>query len=87
MARLPVKRAWLVVAIVVGSFAAAELAPPTKVGPYVRTLLAQQDEPSSPRARAPVTFLQVNDVYSLVAVDGLGGLARVATLKQSRTRS
>ena len=35
-----------------------------------------------PRAQAPVTFLQLNDVYSMVPIDGLGGLARVATLKQ-----
>ena len=35
-----------------------------------------------PRVEAPVTFLQLNDVYSLVPIDGLGGLARVATLKQ-----
>jgi 5'-nucleotidase len=35
-----------------------------------------------PRTQAPVTFLQLNDVYSLVPIDGLGGLARVATQKQ-----
>jgi 2',3'-cyclic-nucleotide 2'-phosphodiesterase (5'-nucleotidase family) len=35
------------------------------------------------RAAASVTFLQINDVYTMVPVDGLGGLARVATLKQS----
>src|SRR5262245_52594846 len=45
-------------------------------------VFAQQEEPSSPRAVAPLTFLQVNDVYSTTPVDGLGGLARVATLKQ-----
>lgn len=39
------------------------------------------EEPSSPRARAPLTILQINDVYSTLPVDGLGGLARVATLK------
>ncbi len=43
---------------------------------------AQQEEPSSPRARAPLTILQVNDVYSTTPIDGAGGLARVATLKQ-----
>jgi len=49
-----------------------------------RTVFAQPEEPSSPRARAPVTFLQINDVYTMapVPVDDLGGLARVATLKQ-----
>jgi 5'-nucleotidase len=35
-----------------------------------------------PRTQAPVTFLQLNDVYSLVPIDGLGGLARVATQKR-----
>ncbi len=42
----------------------------------------QQEEPGSPRANAPLTILQINDVYSTVPVDGAGGLARVATLKQ-----
>jgi len=45
-------------------------------------VLAQQEEPSSPRAAAPLTILQINDVYSTVPVDGAGGLARVATVKQ-----
>jgi 5'-nucleotidase / UDP-sugar diphosphatase len=45
-------------------------------------LHAQQEEPTSPRASTPVTFLQINDVYTTVPIDGLGGLARVATLKQ-----
>jgi len=44
-------------------------------GPYV-------EEPSAPRARAPLTILQINDVYSTVPVDGIGGLARVASLKR-----
>ena len=48
----------------------------------VGTEFAQQEEPSSPRARAPLTILQLNDVYSATPVDGTGGLARVATLKQ-----
>ena len=43
---------------------------------------AQQAEPGSPRYRAPLTFLQLNDVYSTQPVDGMGGLARVATFKQ-----
>src|SRR6476661_6071517 len=43
---------------------------------------AQQEEATSPRASTPVTFLQINDVYSTIPIDGLGGLARVATLKQ-----
>jgi 5'-nucleotidase len=40
------------------------------------------EEPSAPRARAPLTILQINDVYSTVPIDGVGGLARVATLKR-----
>ena len=51
---------------------------PAEAGHYV---LSAQTEPH-PRNRAPVTFLQINDVYSTVPVDGLGGLARVATLKR-----
>ena len=43
---------------------------------------AQQEEPGAPRANAPVTFLQINDVYQTVPVDGVGGLARVATIKR-----
>lgn len=49
---------------------------PADAGPRVR---AQE---LGPRAQAAVTFLQLNDVYSLVPIDGLGGLARVATQKQ-----
>ena len=43
---------------------------------------AQPEEPGSPRARTPVTFLQINDVYATAPVDGAGGLARVAALKR-----
>jgi 5'-nucleotidase len=43
---------------------------------------AQQEEPTSPRRQAPLTILQINDVYSTTPVDGLGGLARVATIKK-----
>ena len=43
---------------------------------------AQQEEPTSPRRQAPITILQINDVYSTVPIDGLGGLARVATIKK-----
>ena len=45
--------------------------------------LAQRDDPGSPRANAPLTIMQLNDVYSITPVDGAGGLARVATLKQT----
>src|SRR5262245_57073134 len=46
----------------------------------------QPDDPGAPRTGAPLTILQINDVYSTVPVDGAGGLARVATLKQRLTR-
>lgn len=49
---------------------------------FNRAALGQQEEPSSPRTHAPLTILQINDVYSTVPVDGAGGLSRVATLKQ-----
>ena len=52
-----------------------------------RPVAAQQaDEVGAPRLAAPLTILQINDVYSTVPVDGAGGLARVATLKQKLTR-
>jgi len=51
---------------------------------FSRTLFAQQhDEVGSPRLSAPLTILQLNDVYSTVPVDGAGGLARVAALKRT----
>ncbi len=43
---------------------------------------AQFEEPSSPRLQSTLTILQINDVYSTVPVDGLGGVARVATIKK-----
>lgn len=50
---------------------------------WAQPALAQFEEPSSPRLKAPLTILQINDVYSTVPVDNLGGLARVATLKKT----
>ena len=41
----------------------------------------QPDALGAPRAAAPLTLLQINDVYSTVPIDGIGGLARVAALK------
>jgi 2',3'-cyclic-nucleotide 2'-phosphodiesterase (5'-nucleotidase family) len=41
-----------------------------------------QQEDVHPRNTAPLTILQINDVYSTVPVEGAGGLARVATLKR-----
>jgi len=72
------RRLWIPVALIVG-FVGSGFGPP-KGGHYVLT--AQQEESTSPRASTPVTFLQINDVYSTVPIDGVGGLARVATLKQ-----
>lgn len=43
-------------------------------------LRAQTIDETHPRTTAPVTLLQINDVYSTVPIDGRGGLARVATL-------
>jgi 5'-nucleotidase len=51
-------------------------------GGAITPLAAQYDQPGAPRAAAAFTILQINDVYSTVAVDGAGGLARVATLKR-----
>ncbi len=45
-------------------------------------VLRAQDDLGSPRQQAQVTLLQINDVYTTVPIDGAGGLARVATLKQ-----
>src|SRR5499427_4647268 len=70
------RRVCLSLALVVGLIVSG----PAKTGHYVRR--AQQEESTSPRASTPVTFLQINDVYSTVPIDGVGGLARVATLKQ-----
>ena len=67
MDQIPVKRLWFVVALLV-------------LSGFSRTIVAQE---FAARSAAPVTFLQINDVYTTVPVDGLGGLARVATLKTS----
>jgi 5'-nucleotidase len=53
--------------------------------PWLRAAQAQHEEPNSPRASAPLTILQVNDVYSTVPIDGLGGVARLATVKARMT--
>src|SRR5579862_7922590 len=45
-------------------------------------LVLAQEGDASPRNGAPLTFLQLNDVYSTLPTDGLGGLARVASFKQ-----
>jgi len=78
----------LVVAFAIAVFAVG----PAQAGRYIDQVVrsvrlqpdlhAQEHTEAHPRDRAPVTFLQINDVYSTVPVDGLGGLARVATLKR-----
>src|SRR5438552_18650889 len=55
---------------------------PPEGGHYRRIAHAQQDDLGSPRAAAQLTFLQINDVYTTVPINDVGGLARVATLKR-----
>ncbi len=63
--------------------AVTQVAPPSAVASTARPAVAPyQEEPSAPRAQTPLTILQINDVYSTVPIDGRGGLARVASLKQ-----
>src|SRR5438132_1836885 len=60
------------------------LSGPPEGGHYLGVAIAhaQQDEAGSPRRQSQVTLLQINDVYSTVPINGVGGLARIATLKQ-----
>lgn len=68
-------RLWLRAVIVLVALAAAS------------PLHAQiEEQVSSPRLAAPLTILQLNDVYSTVPVRDTGGLARVATLKKQLTQ-
>jgi len=56
----------------------------TTLAPGLRTTALAQDDPGAPRQSAPLTILQINDVYSIAPLpNGAGGLARVATLKQN----
>jgi 5'-nucleotidase len=48
---------------------------------------AQQAQDFAARAAAPVTFLQLNDVYTTQPTEGQGGLARVATLKHELAKA
>ena len=66
------RRTWLAIGLACGIVA---------IGPATQHA-QQKDDPGSPRTRAPLTLLQINDVYTTVPVDGVGGLARVATLKK-----
>jgi len=80
MARGRLRRIWpLLAATVIVALSRG----PASAGTSQRAEIApQQEEPGAPRARAPLTFLQINDVYSTLPIDGVGGLARVATLKR-----
>lgn len=73
-------------AIVIAAVALGPAIGPAQAGRYGYVGLAQSTEPH-PRDRSPLTFLQINDVYSTVPVDGAGGLARVATLKRQLAAS
>jgi 5'-nucleotidase len=74
-----VRWAWIVAAALI---VAADHGPADAVHSRTISLAAQQEGPGSPRARAPLTLLQINDVYNTAPIDGVGGLARVATIKR-----
>jgi 5'-nucleotidase len=57
------------------------------VSPGSSPASAQYAVPGAPRNGAPLTLLQINDVYSTVPVEGRGGLARVATIKRQVTEA
>ncbi len=85
MARARLRRAWVAPLLLVAAIGAgASGATVPRLGAVIAAA-QQREEPASPRARAPITLLQINDVYSTVPVDGAGGLARVATIKQQLT--
>jgi 5'-nucleotidase len=64
---------------------AAALAAALLAATFAASAGQQLDDVGAPRVGAPLTILQLNDVYSTVPVDDVGGLARVATLKQQLT--
>jgi len=67
------------------SFALAACVAALLAGSWLVPATAQQE--FAARAAAPLTLLQVNDVYTTVPIDGQGGLARVATLKQDLAKA
>lgn len=71
---------FVVLAFVVAAFVVAA---------FVVTPARAQQQPFdfAARAAAPVTFLQLNDVYTTLPIEGQGGLARVATLKQNLAKA
>jgi 5'-nucleotidase len=81
--RPALKRAWIALVVAVASVIGPAISGPAKAGHYVRGYVRNAvRQELGPRAEAPVTFLQMNDVYTMVPIEGLGGLARVATQKQ-----
>lgn len=84
MARLSLKRAAAAALVAVGVLGSvrAAIGPARAIAVIRSGVLHAQTLDPHPRDRAPLTILQINDVYSTVPVDGLGGLARVATLKR-----
>lgn len=82
---------WCIVAGGCGATAAGPVAvprpAPTAAAAGTAPPPAFVEEPSAPRAQAPFTILQINDVYSTVPIAGRGGLARVAALKQLLTKA
>jgi 5'-nucleotidase / UDP-sugar diphosphatase len=74
------KRTWIVLALAAVLNAPGSAQPAGQTAP--QTAAESVGQEPGPRNGAPVTFLQLNDVYSVVPIDGLGGLARVATQKQ-----
>jgi 2',3'-cyclic-nucleotide 2'-phosphodiesterase (5'-nucleotidase family) len=69
------RRALFLVAIVIAWFGLS------------RTPLVLAQSEFAARSAAQVTFLQINDVYTTVPIEGQGGLARVATLKQNLAKA
>jgi len=67
------------------SFGVAALVAVSLIASWLVPAAAQQE--FAARAAAPVTLLQINDVYTTTPIDGLGGLARVATLKQNLVKA
>jgi 5'-nucleotidase / UDP-sugar diphosphatase len=67
-------------------FVALVVGPGARAGPIQQPgtapVAASQEQTATPWAGSPLTILQINDVYSTIPIDGAGGLARVATLKQ-----
>jgi len=88
VARQRLTRTWIagaaiVVAAIVGPPEGGRCIPWRVATGFSRTVHAQQEEPGSPRARAALTLLQINDIYATTPVDGVGGIARVATIKNT----